>query len=167
MQKIKQRCLPVLLALALTVGLTACGDDAEERYQAALSELQNAKSERQAALDEVQERKDEFAEAQKELNEAKNELAKAREEVLEAQQAAQRVATDTTIFQLLQEKYVSDSSFEDSRIAVLVDGGIVTLRGYANDNETIQMAIKVAKGTAGVQNVVNQLALKVEQKPAE
>lgn len=155
----KKSWLAMSLAAVLSLSLMACSDSAEEQYQEALAELEQAREERQSAIDEVNEKRQEMEAARKELQEARDELNAARSEVLEAQKTAKKTATDTTIFRELQEIYVEDNRFEDSRIAVIVDGGMVTLRGRADSVETADEAVSVARGLVGVQDVTSQMVV--------
>lgn len=167
----KKMITAVFLSSFVLLGMTACNDDAEAQYQEKLEELQDAKSDKEANEKELAELREEQEAAKKamkdELDEAKKALADAEQEVKTAREEASKAATDTTIFQTLQEKYVTDSQFENSRIAVIMNGGRVMLKGAVDSNEVMQAAINVAKQTVGVQAVSNQLVIRMPAEAAE
>lgn len=159
--------IPIVMIMAAWV-MTGCSSgDAEQRYTDALSELAEAQSERDEARQALLDQQQALTEAQQALVAARGELENAQTEVQNAQAEARKRATDSAIFDVLQSHYVDDDAFDGSRIAVLVNGGAVTLRGQARSSEVSQQAEAFAKQAAGVLQVINQLTIKAPVQDAD
>jgi hyperosmotically inducible periplasmic protein len=86
--------------------------------------------------------------------------AKAREGQARAGQAADRagaVATDAAITTAVKSKLLADPAVGGLKIDVDTSGGIVTLTGTVASRAEADQAVKVARGTDGVDRVVDNL----------
>jgi hyperosmotically inducible periplasmic protein len=86
--------------------------------------------------------------------------AKAREGQAKAGQAADRagaVATDAAITTAVKSKLLADPAVGGLRIDVDTKAGVVTLTGTVASRSEADQAIKVARGTDGVDRVVDNL----------
>ena len=86
--------------------------------------------------------------------------AKAREGTAKAGDAAQSagaVATDAAITTAVKSKLLADPAVGGLKIDVDTRGGIVTLTGTVTTRAEADQALKVARGTDGVERVVDKL----------
>jgi osmotically-inducible protein OsmY len=59
----------------------------------------------------------------------------------------------------LEDALERDERTGDAQIEVMDDNGVVTLTGFAPDDETRQAAGAIAKGLSGVTTVINDIEL--------
>jgi hypothetical protein len=149
-----------LLAVLL---LPACGDDApEQRLEAASEALSDARADADQAREQLAERE---RKATEELQEARSALREAESELLSAQQLMERRATDVALFRAVQAAMLDAPQLQTAAVEVRVDDGVVTLAGVVQDAEARQRALELARETAGVRDVRDQLD--VVEEPLE
>jgi len=159
------RIFQVALILIVTVMVSACGDDAQQRYDRATEALKDAREQRQEAQSAVKDKEKELDQLQEKLNKAEERLSKAREHLREAQAAVSESVNDEVLFRTLQKKMLDEDNFGDSAIAVGVSDRVVTLTGTVPDKATHKEALKTAKDQSGVEEVVD--FLEIENKAAK
>lgn len=143
------------LALALAFG---CGEgeraaefeearkrvnDAQERLDAARTELEEREEALETARDRVQA-------ARERVDESESELAEAREEVAS-------YANDTLVFRSVQKRLLEDQALEAVAVRAAVEGGVVTLSGRVPSRDLQERAVRIAEETAGVVDVVSRI----------
>jgi hyperosmotically inducible periplasmic protein len=62
--------------------------------------------------------------------------------------------TDAVISAQVRAKYMGEGSLKDSSISITTTNGVVTLAGTLANEESKRIAIELAKGIAGVKDVV-------------
>lgn len=155
------RLVSVVLLSAL---LSACGDDAQARYDRATEALADAREQRQAAQERVQEKQQELDKLQAKLNEAEERLEAAREQLQKAKAKVNASVNDEVLFRTIQRKMLDEDRFGDAAIAVGVSDRVVTLTGSVPDKATRDQAIKLAENQSGVQEVVDFLEVEGARK---
>ena len=147
-----------LLVTAAT--LTACSDDAQERYDEATEALAEARENRAEAQQALQEKQAELEEFQDKLDEAEEELEQARENQAEAEAKVNASVTDEVLFRTLQRKMLNKDKFEDAAIAVGVADRVVTLTGSVPNQKTRKAALEIAREQSGVKEVIDFLKVR-------
>ncbi len=155
----------ITAVLILTVLVSACGDDAQQRYDRATEALKEAREQRSEAQNAVQEKENELKEYQDKLDEAEERLEEARQQLQAAEAKVNASVNDEVLFRTLQRKMLDEDKFGEAAIAVGVSDRVVTLTGTVPDQATRKDAIKTAENQSGVQEVVD--FLEIENKPAE
>lgn len=154
----RQSRFVVLVCLVLTVLLAAgCSESPQEKYNDAMSKLNDAKKTRQQAQQKVSDARQTIQDDQKKLKEAQGKLDEANQKVATANHSVDKVVNDDVLFRTLQKKLLNDDQFSDAAISVGVNHRVVTLTGTVPDQDTRQQAAKVARSQAGVAHVNNQL----------
>jgi len=144
-----------LVASVALLGLAACGEDPQEKFEDAVAHLEA----RQAALEEARSEVDRRQEA---VDAARDELEKAREKVREAEarvaEARERVrasANDEVLFRAVQTRLLE--KLDDAAVDADVQGGVVTLSGAVPDEEVRDRAVAIAREVPGVVEVKSRL----------
>jgi hyperosmotically inducible periplasmic protein len=73
---------------------------------------------------------------------------------------------DTNITTTLGAKYALDTEIDRYRIDIDVDNGVVTLRGAVSNAEQREEAERIARGTSGVKDVINELEIDTTPRSA-
>lgn len=149
----------VAAVLILTALVSACGDDAQQRYDRATEALAEAREQRSEAMDAMQDKEKELEEYQDNLNESEERLQEAREQLQAAEAKVNASVNDEVLFRTLQRKLLNEDRFGDAAIAVGVADRVVTLTGTVPDKATHKAAIKTAEGQSGVEEVVDFLEI--------
>lgn len=152
------------IILLCAVMLSACGDDAQKRYDRATDALQQAREQRDDAQQAVQNKQKELDELQSKQNDAQSRLDDARKQLQEAKDNVDKNVNDEVLFRTLQRKLLDQDRFGDSAIAVGVSKRVVTLTGTVPDQATHDKALKIANKQSGVKEVVDFLEIENKQQ---
>lgn len=151
------RIIPIVgLAGALLLA-GGCGEDPQQRYERTAANLEAAEQARAEAQRAVTEKKAELARLQEKLNAAERRLQQARERMASASQKLERSVNDEVLFRSIQRAMLDEKRFAGAAIAVGVEDRVITLTGTVPDEATREMAMEVARGYAGVEEVVGFL----------
>lgn len=152
----------ILMAGLVGVLLLAggCSEDPQQRYERAAANLETAKQARAEAQRAVTEKKAELARLQEKLDAAERRLQLARERMAAASQKLEQSVNDEVLFRSIQRAMLDEERFAGAAIAVGVEDRVVTLTGTVPDEATRDMAVQVARGYAGVRDVVDFLDVK-------
>ncbi len=162
--------LPALLGAVFA--LVGCSEPQapEEKLQTAADRVVEAREAVQSAQEDVTALHDELAERRQAVKEAKQQLQAAREDLIGAEQRLvsareryERRATDDAIFRLVQSTLLEDPRLQQAAIGVEVYDREVTLTGVVESRELRDHAVGVARSTAGVLGVENNII--VEEHP--
>lgn len=157
--------IQIAVVLMFSVLISACGDDAQQRYDRATEALKDAREQRQEAQTAVQEKEKELSKLQDKLNDAEERLADARDQLRAAQAKVNESVNDEVLFRTLQKKMLDEDRFGDAAIAVGVSDRVVTLTGTVPDQSTHKKALKIARNQSGVEEVVD--FIEIENKSTE
>lgn len=147
-----------LIGALLFVG--GCSEDPQQRYERAAANLQMAEQARAEAQRAVTEKRAELARMQEKLDAAERRLQQARERMAAASQKLEQSVNDEVLFRTVQRAMLDEERFTGAAIAVGVEDRVVTLTGTVPDEATRDLAIQVARGHAGVRDVVDFLEVK-------
>lgn len=153
--KISQFAIIVVCAALLS----ACGDDAQKRYDRATDALQHAREQRDDAQQAVQKKQKELNKLQAKQDQAQQRLDEARKQLKAAEKSVNESVNDEVLFRTLQRKLLDDGNFGNSAIAVGVSDRVVTLTGSVPDQATHDKALKIANKQSGVKEVVDFLEI--------
>jgi osmotically-inducible protein OsmY len=143
-----------LLAIALGGSGVAIGcgpgEPPEQRLETAGETLEGARDD----LEEARARRDA---ALRELSQARKALRRAESAVLSARERVERRATDVALFRAVQAALLEEPSLAEAAIAARVEGSEVTLEGEVAKTSLRERALEIARGTAGVAEVHDEL----------
>lgn len=144
-----------LLALAL-VPFSACKGHVEKDANGEVKSV-GVKSDPEVTA-KLKEAGEDVADAGKEAGEALEEGAEeAGAAVKKGAQAVQMAAEDAALAGKVKARLLADPDVKGLDIEVRANDGTIVLRGKAETREQKQEAGKLARGTAGVQNVRNKI----------
>ncbi len=151
------------LALALALGLAACGggDPLEE----ASAQVERVQRDVETARGLVERREEELEKAREALEEAREDLAEIETELADARQGVEEAVSDNDLFRAVQSALLEDAELEGHAISARVTQRVVTLEGTVPSEEVKSRAETIASQALGVATVVNQI--RVEAPPAE
>jgi osmotically-inducible protein OsmY len=158
-------CNPHTLALALLLlPALACGGGGGERdLEAAARSLAEARAGAASARAAVEAKQAAAERARTELEEARRALLEAEGRLASAEAAVDSTATDALLFRAVQRKLLEDEALAEVAVQAFVEKGVVTLTGFVPDERIRERAIAIARGTAGVVDVEDRIAV----EPAE
>lgn len=150
-----------------SVLVAACSTDRpEEHLSEAAEQLADAREEtidRAAVvaeeLEDLRAERADVAEERAEVAEATDELRESQDRLEGALGNLAERADDVAIFRALQRSLLEEKELASLGIVALVDDRMVTLRGEVGDAEQRERAIEIARGTAGVVEVRDELTL--------
>lgn len=154
------RIIPIAGLVGALLLAGGCSEDPQQRYERAAANLETAKQARAEAQRAVTEKKAELARLQEKLDAAERRLQLARERMAAASQKLERSVNDEVLFRSIQRAMLDEKRFAGAAIAVGVEDRVVTLTGTVPDEATRDMAVQVARGYAGVRDVVDFLDVK-------
>ena len=153
-------------ALALIAASLACGESPpEQRLESASEQLTEAREEAAAVRERLDRARAREVESSDALREARRALRAAEQDVLSAEQRVARRATDVALFRTLQATMLEAPELRRSAVEVRVDDAVVTLAGTVSDHEAHQRALALARSTAGVRGVRDELDVVDDAEP--
>lgn len=157
-------CLPIAVLCCALVGATLACDSptSDERLQAASEDLADARDDSVEARERLESARKREAMASENLQEARRGLREAEATVLSAKQRVERRATDEALFRSVQSAVLE---LDRSAVEVRVDDAVVTLTGTVADASTRERAVELARSTAGVREVRDQLEVEAATPP--
>lgn len=158
----RQAATAILFALSFPALLASCGDDGLERARERLERIE-ARVER--AREAFQERRRARDEAERALEKARAELEEAEQQLAEARADIAEHADDALLFREVQGRLLEDRELEDVAISARVDERVVTLQGSVPSEVQRERAAEIAREVAGVERVVNQIAIDAAPAP--
>lgn len=156
----KTSARPAALLVALTLGLTTlagCSETPQEKYDNAVSKLQDTRESRDEAQADLNDNKDELKALRDKIQESEDKLEEARKKVEAATLAVNETVNDEVLFRTIQRDVLDNDAFDEAAISVGVTNRVVTLTGNVPDEETHDKAVKFAREQAGVADVVDEL----------
>ena len=72
----------------------------------------------------------------------------------------QPVPTDSTITAGLQQKIASNDNLKNQSVIVATNNGVVTLTGTVENQDQVNLAVKLAKSVSGVKDVISTITIK-------
>lgn len=143
---------PLIAALfASLVAVAACEPNTpEQRLQAAGDELDDTQLDLESLDQRIEQQQDVLALLKKQRRQTKNQLL-----TLEQRVAAR--ATDVAVFRAVQSELLAEPKIRNAAITVDAESGNVTLSGLVSSRAEMEVALSIARGTAGVEHVKNRI----------
>lgn len=148
-----------ILVLAGTTLLAACSQPPQQRYQAAVEALEQAREARAQAAETVATREQALAELKQKLAKARQQLQQAKARVRQAKARIDEVVNDAVLFRAIQRVMLNAERFAGAAISVGVENRVVTLTGTVPDKATERAALEAARSFPGVRAVRDQLTI--------
>lgn len=159
---------PIKVAIALLMGsllMVGCSKGPQQRYQAAVSALEQAREAQAQAADTVAARQQALAEQQQKLAAARTRLEQANDRLQQAEARIEQVVNDQVLFRAIQRELLRAERFSGAAIAVGVADRVVTLTGTVPDKASKQAALQAARSHPGVRSVNDQIEIAPASKP--
>lgn len=141
----------VMLALGLTAALVGCGEPTPE------ARLESAGAELEATEDSLESLNQRIEEHQDQLAQLRQERRRTEDRLLNLADLVEARATDVAVFRAVQSALLDAPALNQAAIAVDAKDGLVTLSGMVPSEELHQLAIDIARGTAGVDRVRSRI----------
>jgi osmotically-inducible protein OsmY len=155
---VRTHAAPALAGMLLLAGTLACGGESPEaRLDEALEAVEEARSDVRERTEELSEERAELDRCRSELAAAQQELDEARRAMMSAEQRLERRTTDVAIFRSVQGALLEAKELKSAGIRAEVNQGVVTLRGEVEHAKQSERAEKLARRTAGVERVQNEI----------
>lgn len=153
--------ITVSLVLA-TVFVIGCSEAPQQRYEAAVEALQEAKTARADAAETVAARKKALARQKQKLEQANAYLAETNQHLQQAKAQLNKIVNDKILFRAVQQAMLNTERFSSAAISVGVKNRIVTLTGFVPDKSTQAAALDKARAFPGVRKVRDELKISSE-----
>lgn len=150
----------------LALGLVACSESREEKYEKALRAAESAQKGVESARKEVgaelakYEKASAAAEAaEKKLTKARSRLDSAESSAVKARAQVAKWADDATVFRTVQKRLLDEKSLREAAVSARVQGGVAYLEGSVLNESQRKRAIEIARETPGVIDVQSQITM--------
>lgn len=161
-----RRIIVPILVLMGAASLAGCSKAPQQRYQAAVEVLEQAREARIEAAQVVAAREQALADLKQKLAQARGRLNNARAELQQARARIDKVVNDAVLFRAIQRTMLNSERFSGAAISVGVDNRVVTLTGTVRDKVTEKAALEAARNHPGVRKVRDQLTVTKETEQA-
>ncbi len=154
------------IAAVLALGLVACSETREEKFEKALRGAEAAQKVVESARKEVETELAKYEKASAAAESAEKRLSKARAQLDSAESSAAKAraevakwADDATVFRTVQRRLLEEKSLGEAAVSARVQGGVAYLEGRVPNEKARERAIQIARETPGVLDVQSQIGV--------
>ncbi|CAA9890621.1 Hyperosmotically inducible protein [Candidatus Methylobacter favarea] len=173
----------IVMCLSSALGLAGCQQGSEEKAEQKIDEsterttekLEGAKETVEDRAEQAKENIDKSAEATKENLEYKQKRVeeagekakdtieesaeKTKESIGTKTQSAENVVNDSVITTKIKTEFLADPLLKSTQISVTTVGGVASLSGAVDSQQSIDRALQIARNVKGVKSVENNLVV--------